>query len=75
MTGALAPMSNAAIGNDLWRVVWKLLHLRILIFVSGFRRAKLRTKNRHDPGCGADLDLPGLYFLSQLDFITLYPFP
>ena len=30
--------------SDLWRVVWKLLRLRILILVSGFRRAKLRSK-------------------------------
>ena len=44
MTSALAPAPDSAISNDLWRVVWKLLRLRILIFVSGFRRAKLRAK-------------------------------
>jgi ABC-2 type transport system permease protein len=44
MTSALAPAQDAAFSNDLWSVVWKLLRLRILIFVSGFRRAKLRAK-------------------------------
>lgn len=39
---ALSP--GTAMTGDLWRVVWKLLRLRILIFVSGFRRAKLRAK-------------------------------
>lgn len=28
----------------MWRSVWKLLRLRVLIFISGFRRAKLRRK-------------------------------
>jgi ABC-2 type transport system permease protein len=31
-------------GGNIWRSVWKLLRLRILIFISGFRRAKLRRK-------------------------------
>jgi ABC-2 type transport system permease protein len=44
MTNASASVPNAAISDDLWHVVWKLLRLRILIFVSGFRRAKLRSK-------------------------------
>jgi ABC-2 type transport system permease protein len=44
MTDALAPAPHSALSNDLWRVVWMLLRLRILIFVSGFRRAKLRSK-------------------------------
>ncbi len=44
MTNSFAPASEAAIGGDLWGVVWKLLRLRVLIFVSGFRRAKLRSK-------------------------------
>ena len=44
MTGVLSPMPDATISNELWSVVWKLLRLRILIFVSGFRRAKLRAK-------------------------------
>jgi ABC-2 type transport system permease protein len=44
MTDGFASTPDAAIGNELWRVVWKLLRLRILIFVSGFRRAKLRAK-------------------------------
>ena len=30
--------------NGLWRVVWKLLSLRLLILVSGFRRAKTSQK-------------------------------
>ena len=44
MTSSFAPEPEAAIGGDLWGVVWKLLRLRVLIFVSGFRRAKLRSK-------------------------------
>ena len=44
MTSSFAPASEAVIGGDLSGVVWKLLRLRILIFVSGFRRAKLRSK-------------------------------
>ena len=31
-------------GSNLWYSVWKLLHLRWVIFVSGFRRARLRNK-------------------------------
>ncbi|GAH12673.1 unnamed protein product, partial [marine sediment metagenome] len=31
-------------GSNLWSSVWKLLHLRWVIFVSGFRRARLRNK-------------------------------
>ena len=31
-------------GSNLWRTVWKLLRLRWVIFTSGFRRAKLRSK-------------------------------
>jgi len=30
--------------QSLWEVVWKLMHLRLVILVSGFRRAKLRNK-------------------------------
>ena len=44
MTSALARAPESAINSELWRVVWKLLYLRILIFISGFRRAKLRGK-------------------------------
>jgi hypothetical protein len=44
MTDAFAQAPNATISNDLWRVVWKLLRLRILIFINGFRRTKLRGK-------------------------------
>ena len=43
MSLAVAPASIATTEN-LWRVVWKLLRLRLLIFVSGFRRAKPRAK-------------------------------
>ena len=43
MSSALTPASVTSTEN-LWRVVWKLLRLRILIFVSAFRRAKLRAK-------------------------------
>lgn len=31
-------------GSNLWSSVWKLLHLRWVIFVSGFRRSRLRNK-------------------------------
>jgi ABC-2 type transport system permease protein len=44
MTSPLPPAPGSAISNDVWSVVWKLLRLRILIFVSAFRRAKLRAK-------------------------------
>jgi hypothetical protein len=43
MSSALTPASVTSTEN-LWRVVWKLLRLRIVIFVSAFRRAKLRAK-------------------------------
>jgi hypothetical protein len=44
MNSASALAHDMAISANLWRVVWKLLRLRMLIFVSGFRRAKLRAK-------------------------------
>jgi ABC-2 type transport system permease protein len=31
-------------GSNLWFSVWKLLRLRLVIFISGFRRARLRSK-------------------------------
>ena len=31
-------------GSSLWSAVWKLLRLRVVIFFSGFRRARLRNK-------------------------------
>ena len=31
-------------GSNLWFSVWKLLRLRVVIFTSGFRRARLRNK-------------------------------
>ena len=31
-------------GSNLWLSVWKLLRLRVVIFTSGFRRARLRNK-------------------------------
>ena len=31
-------------GSKLWSSVWKLLRLRVVIFISGFRRARLRNK-------------------------------
>lgn len=38
MTSAVTP------GSNLWFSVWKLLRLRGVIFISGFRRARLRNK-------------------------------
>jgi ABC-2 type transport system permease protein len=32
------------IEQKMWPVVWKLLHLRLIIFISGFKRARLRRK-------------------------------
>ncbi len=34
----------ASADRKLWPLVWKLLHLRLLILISGFRHARLRTK-------------------------------
>jgi hypothetical protein len=31
-------------GSNFWLSVWKLLRLRVVIFTSGFRRARLRNK-------------------------------
>lgn len=40
---SLSPAQNPP-GSNLWRSVWKLLRLRLQIFISGFRRARLRRK-------------------------------